>query len=258
MRYIQPEFNIKVGYAFSSGSECSNATAARKICGDTAISCRLPDGSLALMLSDGMGKGIKAAADSKLVVTRLRRNLKNGMPPSKAIKEVNRYMIYGASDLSNESFATADITIIDRKTCQAKFYKMGAATTFIVRGQKVKKIEQQALPVGIIPKIKSSYIAAQLGEGDVIIMVSDGVTDADREDPESCWLLKFLTHINEGTAFEYINENNATHSKTVFLSQTPRILAQTVLQMAQEKYGHREQDDLTVAVAVIAKDDFNR
>ena len=44
----------------------------RKICaaaagasGDAAGACRLPDGSLAFILSDGMGKGMKAPAESE-------------------------------------------------------------------------------------------------------------------------------------------------------------------------------------------------
>ena len=167
---------IRVGYA---------AAAAAGISGDAAASCGLPGGSRALILSDGMGKGIKAAAGSRLVVTRLRRNLKAGMPVAKAIKEVNRYMIEQAeaaarrqngtefaavstqsagtsagtelanplasdpnsgTELANplasdpnsgtelaaaprevasgEDFATVDLTVIDRQSRRAKFYKM--------------------------------------------------------------------------------------------------------------------------------------
>ena len=48
---------IRVGYA---------SAAAAGISGDAAASCGLPGGSRALILSDGMGKGIKAAAGSRL------------------------------------------------------------------------------------------------------------------------------------------------------------------------------------------------
>ena len=44
--------------------------------GDAAVACRLPDGSLAFILSDGMGKGMKAAAESRIVINRLRKLLK--------------------------------------------------------------------------------------------------------------------------------------------------------------------------------------
>ena len=177
--------DIRVGYA---------AAAAAGISGDAAVSCGLPGGSRALILSDGMGKGIKAAAGSRLVVTRLRRNLKAGMPVAAAIKEVNRYMIEQAegADMSEE-FATVDLTVIDRQSRRARFYKMGAATSFIMRGGRVRKIKGTALPVGIIPKLRLTHISAVLKEGDLIVMVSDGITDADRNDLEARWLCDYLS-----------------------------------------------------------------
>ena len=184
---------IKVGYA---------AAAAAGISGDAAVSCGLPGGSRALILSDGMGKGIKAAAGSRLVVRRLRRNLKAGMPVAQAIKEVNRYMIEQAESAAaklsagtdfastqssgqadraavecaaqgcgfGEDFATVDLTVIDRKSRRARFYKMGAATSFIMRGGRVRKIKGAALPVGIIPTLRLTHISAVLKEGDLILM----------------------------------------------------------------------------------------
>ena len=51
--------------------------AAAEAGGDTALSCGLPDGSLAFILSDGMGKGAKAADESRMVTFRLKELLKN-------------------------------------------------------------------------------------------------------------------------------------------------------------------------------------
>lgn len=269
---------IRVGYA---------AAAAAGISGDAAASCGLPGGSRALILSDGMGKGIKAAAGSRLVVTRLRRNLKAGMPVAKAIKEVNRYMIEQAeaaarrqngteftavstqsagtsagTELANplasdpnsgtelaaapreaasgEDFATVDLTVIDRQSRRAKFYKMGAATSFIMRQGRVRRIKGAALPVGIIPKLRLAHISAELKEGDLIVMASDGITESDREDPEACWLCEYL-------------------SQTVYRADrdmeqlSARQIAADILAEAEKRYGGRERDDLTVAAAIIVK-----
>ena len=270
--------DIRVGYA---------AAAAAGISGDAAASCGLPGGSRALILSDGMGKGIKAAAGSRLVVTRLRRNLKAGMPVAKAIKEVNRYMIEQAeaaarrqngtefaavstqsagtsagTELANplasdpnsgtelaaarreaasgEDFATVDLTVIDRQSRRAKFYKMGAATSFIMRQGRVRRIKGAALPVGIIPKLRLAHISAELKEGDLIVMASDGITESDREDPEACWLCEYL-------------------SQTVYRADrdmeqlSARQIAADILAEAEKRYGGRERDDLTVAAAIIVK-----
>ena len=92
---------------------------------------RLPDGSLAFILSDGMGKGMKAAAESQAVISKLRKLLKEGVSVARAIKEVNISMIEQSG--REYSFATLDLTIIDQKTGRAKFYKMGAALSFMLR-----------------------------------------------------------------------------------------------------------------------------
>lgn len=254
---------IKVGYA---------AAAAAGISGDAAASCGLPGGSRALILSDGMGKGIKAAAGSRLVVTRLRRNLKAGMPVAKAIKEVNRYMIEQAetashkrasgtafaviqgkvqdgtdfaviqdgTDYGDEDFATVDLTVIDRQSCRARFYKMGAATSFIMRQGHVRKIKGAALPVGIIPRLRLTHISAVLKEGDLIVMVSDGITDADRKDPEACWLCDYLSR-------------NIYREDFDAGRLSARQIAADILAEAEARYGGRERDDLTVAAALIVK-----
>lgn len=252
---------IRVGYA---------AAAAAGISGDAAVSCGLPGGSRALILSDGMGKGIKAAAGSRLVTTRLRRNLKAGMPVAAAIKEVNGYMIEqaegaapkkcdnSAADITadaveapspenpndrgptSEEFATVDLTVIDRKSRRARFYKMGAATSFIMRQGRVRRIRGAALPVGIIPKLRLTHISAVLREGDLIIMVSDGITDADRNDPEACWLCRYLSETVYSEDFD-IGRMSA------------RQIASEILSEAKKRYGGREADDLTVAAALIVK-----
>ena len=269
---------IRVGYA---------AAAAAGISGDAAASCGLPGGSRALILSDGMGKGIKAAAGSRLVVTRLRRNLKAGMPVAKAIKEVNRYMIEQAeaaarrqngtefaavstqsagtsagTELANplasdpnsgtelaaarreaasgEDFATVDLTVIDRQSRRAKFYKMGAATSFIMRQGRVRRIKGAALPVGIIPKLRLAHISAELKEGDLIVMASDGITESDREDPEACWLCEYLSQ----TVYRADRDTEQLSARQI---------AADILAEAEKRYGGRERDDLTVAAAIIVK-----
>lgn len=227
---MKKKINIKVGYASAAAGEIS---------GDAAISCGLPDGSRALILSDGMGRGIKAAAGSRLVVSRLRRNLKDGMPVARAIKELNRYMIECAED---EDFATVDLTIIDPKLCRAKFYKMGAGASFLVRDGRVRRITQEALPVGIIPRLRLTHISARLEPGDIIVVASDGITEADHGDMEACWLSDYLSN--------YVEIGRA-EQKSLSQSPSPRRLAADILLQALSRYDGKEQDDLTVAVVVL-------
>lgn len=230
---------VKVGYACCAAAEIS---------GDAVISCGLPDGSRALILSDGMGKGIKAAAGSRLVVSRLRRNLKDGMPVARAIKELNRYMIdHSRECAAGEDFATVDLTIIDPAGCRAKFYKMGATKSFVVRDGRVRSISQAALPVGIIPTLRLTHISASLKAGDIIVMASDGITEADREDMEAGWLAEYLSDFVEKSPANQTEQGN----NETLRHMSPRRMAAEIMQQALQRYGGREQDDLTVAVVVL-------
>lgn len=216
------EGRFMVAAASSDGRDCTAACAS----GDAAGACSLPGGRLAFILSDGMGKGMKAAAESQAVVRRLRRLLKKGVSPSRAIKLVNKQLIK-----RSEIFATIDLTIIDKNTGFAKVYKLGATTSFLLRAGRVDRIESAGLPVGMINKIQTRQLKMKLRPGDTIVMVSDGITEADRTDLEANWLLEYLAGTTEEVG--------------------PRILAGDIAKAAQEKYGIRERDDITAIVIQI-------
>ena len=97
----------------------------------------------------------------------------------------------------------------------------------------MRRIQQPALPIGIIPKVKLSHVSVALRPGDIVVMVSDGITEADREDLSALWLTEFLREV---CARDDIG---------------PKILAAEIAALARGKYGLRERDDLTAVVAVI-------
>ena len=194
--------------------------------GDSVLTCNLPGGKLAIILSDGMGKGTSAKYESQAVVKELRKLLKKGVQPSRAIKIVNKRLVG-----TEESFATVDLTIIDKCTGIASLYKMGATTSFLLRNKKVKKLEQEALPVGMIKRVKASQLKIKLHQGDTFVVVSDGITEADKKDLEAKWLE------------EYLKEASNTIG--------PKVMANEIADIAQSKYRNREKDDITVIVIQI-------
>lgn len=293
---------VRIGYAaVPAGQICSGERGVedteqlREVSGDTAVSCRLPDGSVALILSDGMGKGKEAAAESSLVVGMLRRRLKQGTSVNSAIREVNRYLLEKGekkdgknseiAGVTKESFATVDLAIIDRSTGCARFYKMGAAPSYVVRGRKqdtratmaakaagtdtrlsdteartadpdarlsgaearaagadsrgirketaprrVRKLAKPMLPVGIIPTLELTHVTARLHAGDMIVMMSDGITDMAGLGNDD-WIGQMLSGVPE--------------------EEGPRQLAGRILREGQSRCGVRETDDATVMVAII-------
>ena len=87
-------------------------------------------------------------------------------------------------------------------------------------------------------------------------MVSDGITEADKDDDEAQWLQEILAHVvpqsREGAA-QQSKEQGAPQSREGAAQQNlaPRRLAQQILAEAQQRYGCRENDDLTVLVALV-------
>ena len=194
--------------------------------GDSVLTCNIPDGRLAIILSDGMGKGSRAQQESQVVVKELRKLLKKGVQPSRAIKIVNKRLIG-----REESFATVDLTIIDKYTGIASLYKMGATTSFLLREKKVKKLEQAALPIGMVKRVKASQLKVKLYPGDTFVVVSDGITEADKRDLKAMWLEDYLTEVPKNIG--------------------PRTMANEIASIAQSKYKNREKDDITVVVIQI-------
>ncbi|WP_052292892.1 stage II sporulation protein E [Desulfofarcimen acetoxidans] len=160
------------------------------ICGDSYSVVYLNQGKVALILSDGMGSGVSAELESSMTIRLLERLLKSGLEREPAIRMVNSVMLMRSAE---DSFATIDLVIIDLCNGSSEFVKIGAPPGYLVRGKRVAPITSSALPIGIIDDIEITTVAKTLVDGDMLVMVTDGVTDACRtSDHEEDWLLKVL------------------------------------------------------------------
>ncbi len=159
--------NIGVGMCQAKGSLIS---------GDTSTYFITDYGKAYMLLCDGMGTGAEAYAESKTALRLIERFLRAGISPEEALRTITP-----AIKLRHEqsSFVTIDIAQIDLFTCACEIYKCGAAPTYIVSKNSVKKITSNSMPAGIneqhgkicdITKLK-------LSPDDLLVMVSDGVSD---------------------------------------------------------------------------------
>ncbi len=62
--------------------------------------------------------------------------------------------------------------------------KLGACASILVQGQKIQWIEGEALPLGIIEHVVPMEHRFTLAEGDLMLLMSDGITDAFRTEEE--------------------------------------------------------------------------
>jgi stage II sporulation protein E len=147
-----------------------------KVSGDSYTVKTLRDGRYMMMISDGMGSGEKAAKESSAVVSLVEDFYGAGFDDETIINSVNKLMILGNSE---EMFSTVDLAMIDMKTGNAQFTKLGAPHSYIIREGTAKRIAAGALPFGILEEMKPQQTCVELKVGDVIVMFSDGVADAE-------------------------------------------------------------------------------
>lgn len=202
------------------------------ITGDSYSYFYLKGGRFGLVLSDGMGVGPRAALESGTTISLLHYLLESGFSHGLAIKTLNSVL---ALRSPGESFATVDLIIIDLYSGQAEFLKIGAEPSFILRDGRVSRIGAGSLPVGILEEVEATALNRLLEQGDVLVVVTDGVLDANRGavDKEE-WMIKILNEVDD---------------------MHPQDMAELILKLAQTGAGgpSRAPDDMAVLVAKLKK-----
>jgi len=145
-----------------------------KPCGDSCLIRKSP-GRLFAAISDGMGSGEAAAEESCRVTALMHSLISAGLPRTLAASTVNGVMLSRGGE---ELFATADMLVIDLNSGRAEFTKLAACRSYILRKGRMIAIEGGQLPLGILDEINPGIQEAQLERGDIIYMMTDGVTDA--------------------------------------------------------------------------------
>ncbi len=171
--FSQFSFVLKPSFALQTGVARA-VKETEKLSGDSYGFCEDEKGRFAILLSDGMGSGDKAMADSELVIELSEKFLEAGYPLEKTMKLINSALVSG---IENKNMSTLDICDINLHTGDCSFAKVGATVSFIKRDNFVDKIVAGNLPLGIFVDMEPDIIRRSLTVGDYIIMLSDGVLE---------------------------------------------------------------------------------
>lgn len=195
-------------------------------CGDTHSVVRLKDDKFLVALSDGMGSGKQAENISDASLSLIESFYKAGLPNELILNTVNKLLAINTDD----SFTALDVSVIDLKTCSADFIKYGSPYGFIIGDEGVKIIEGNTLPLGILEELKPAVCTTPLCDGDMLLFVSDGVSDAFGSSGE---ILDFLRTVP---------------------AKNPQTLADEIVNAAVNMNGGEKKDDMTaLAVRVYRK-----
>lgn len=201
------------------------ACVGKSLCGDAFETFGDGAGKEMLLISDGMGTGGRAAIDAALAAGLFSRMTRSSFMPDTSLRVVNSALLTKSGD---ESFATLDVVSIDLYTGEADFYKAGAASSFVRKKGVSRAVEIPSTPPGIFRQVEFKRFSMQLGDGDIVLLVSDGVISGD-----TSWILEEL--------------NNCPPDKTA------QELADEIAAEARRNCKDGHDDDITVVAARIEK-----
>ncbi|NCE65947.1 stage II sporulation protein E [Pseudoflavonifractor sp. 524-17] len=149
------------------------------VSGDTGTWFKGEDGSLYVLLCDGMGSGRAAHRESSEAARLLEQFLRAGVPPEEALRTLS-----GALALQGEEtggFTTIDLLRLDLFTGGGAVYKYGAAPTYVKKGTTVQRLTGSTFPAGLVPGQGAAPDVSrfQLEAGDGVLMVTDGVAGGE-------------------------------------------------------------------------------
>lgn len=143
-------------------------------CGDT-VSVLCPSRTRRLFaVCDGMGHGEKASETSKNAIKMIESFYRAGIESGIVLSLANKLLKLGAEDM----FSTLDIAVLDMQSGGLDVVKLGSASSFIIRKDNIEMLTCTAAPIGIVDDVESITSRYQLFDGDMLLMMSDGVFDA--------------------------------------------------------------------------------
>jgi len=153
--------------------------------GDRTASFSGEDGMAYAVLSDGMGSGASAADAAALSVGALSSLISAGAKEETALSLVGSLLC--ASEA--ERTVALDLLSVDLYSGKVAFYKSGGAASFMKREHSLYRIRARTIPMGALYKAETEKIELEASEGDLLILLSDGVMG---EKDDGGWLKNLL------------------------------------------------------------------
>ena len=146
------------------------------------------------IIADGMGSGSEAQYESAAALRLLTSFLKSGFGVKTALGILNSSMCL---NMENETYSTIDLLYVDLYSGAAHMYKIGSAQTLILSGGEIKTVSSACAPVGILSDIRLDKKTVSLKEGDIILMMSDGITESGYSVSKTEWIKKIIAKPQE-------------------------------------------------------------
>jgi sigma-B regulation protein RsbU (phosphoserine phosphatase) len=157
------------GFAVAASSE-----SCYHVGGDHYDFIPIEGGRLALAIADVSGKGAPASILMASVHASLRA-LAGSAPPERMLLRLNRFLF---DSTQANRYVTMFYAELDPATRALTYVNAGHVPPYLVRAEGVERLTSGGTVVGLIEDATYEHGVVQLEDGDVVAMVTDGVTEA--------------------------------------------------------------------------------
>lgn len=156
---------------------------AREIGGDFYDIFKLEDNRIGLVIADVSDKGLPAALYMTVARTLIRVNAADSQPPAEVLMEVNKLL---NNESSESMFVTAVYIILSLDTGELVYCNAGHNRPLLFHSRKgvLEQLPKGGMALGVINDVELENHHTLLRPGDLLILYTDGVTDALSPDGE--------------------------------------------------------------------------
>jgi len=202
----------------------------RTVGGDYYDFLPYPDGRVGLLVADVAGKGMPAALMVSSLQARVQVLFEEYTDLAARVTRLNRIM---HTSCPNNRFITFFLGVLDPATGEMTYCNAGHNPPLLLRANgSVENLETTGLILGILPRSEIAQSTCKLEPGDLVVLFSDGVTEASRVDVD-----------------EEFGEERLAQTLRQCISQPAAAMIDTVIQSLTEfTSGAPPADDITLIV----------
>ncbi|MDT8715751.1 stage II sporulation protein E [Clostridium sp. 19966] len=207
---------------------CSECKTGEIHCGDSYSYNNLNDGEYMVVISDGMGSGPEAKEESQALVDLVEKFAKAGYSENAAVEAINSIM--SMKFFEEEKFSTLDMLKANLYSGELKLIKIGAASSYVKSNNRIYELNSKSLPIGVLDKLDFDTVEINVKEGDVIVMISDGILECGGSFNMEAWIKDYLLKSSE---------------------DIPKTISENIISKVKEVSGSALKDDMTVIVSKV-------
>jgi len=178
-REIQTSFLPKDRPRVEGWSVAGEWRAARQVGGDFYDFIALPEASWGLVIADVADKGVPAALFMALSRTLMRAVAFSGRMPGEALARVNELV---QADSASDLFVTMIYAIWNPRAASVAFANAGHNPPLLCRSSgEVSILRSHGIALGVMDRLSPELVWLDLQVGDVLLLYTDGLTDALNE-----------------------------------------------------------------------------